>query len=211
MAHKLSALLILILPLVALSQSVQAVGVKAGGAFATQMWEYESAVGKLDTDRRWGMSVGAFVDWSVKSGWSLLNEVYFIEKGMRRTQVYTTEYGTLEDVTSSVRLNYVSFPVLAKVKIPSAAYSLFILAGPRFDFLTSRNGGDWSSMVDKFKDVDFGVVLGLGAEMKAIGNATLGCELRYSPSFIDLCDYPSVKIINSSFETNLVLGFDLFR
>ena len=211
MSIRYTILIFLVLPLITFSQPIQSVGLKAGGAFATLSWEYDSSVGKLDTDRRWGKSAGAFVEWSVRPGWSLLSEVHFVEKGMRLTQFYTTEYGTVEDVTVSVRLSYISFPMLAKIHVPSSKNSIFILFGPRFDVLASRNGGDWSSHVNKFKDVDLGLVLGLGAEIRTLGNGTVGFEFRYSPSFVDLSDYPSVKVINSSLETNLVLGFDLFR
>lgn len=65
------------------------------------------------------------------------------------------------------RINYISVPLLAKLKIESGEFNFF--AGPQISFLTSakhRRLNKWTDMHDRVENNDISGIIGLGAEPK---------------------------------------------
>jgi hypothetical protein len=107
-------------------------------------------------------------------------------------------------------LEYVSIPVLAKLRLRILPLETYFLAGPRVDFLVSRNAGV-TSFYDKFRKFDIGGTFGVGLELHQLLPIDLTTEFRYSPNFNDSFNGNffgrPLKVKNKSFE--LLLGVRL--
>lgn len=91
----------------------------------------------------------------------------------------------LPNLKQTYSLNTLRFPVLARVKF-KADSPLFILGGSEFSLIMShkleRRIGDQKSQIDlkeSTKSVDFGLVLGIGFEIKIREFQTIFIESRY--------------------------------
>ncbi len=191
------------------AQIIRTIGVKGGAVSATQSWDYASPFTGFDTERRWGIDIGVFVEWLNLPVFSLSSEVHYIQKGMKLSLPITTEQnpdGTGEYWTRSPRVDYLSVPVLAKVRFLDAQLSPYIVAGPRVDFLLQTKGDGFEVVLDKFEKVDFGTTVGVGIEIKSFELVQLGIEFRFSPSFNDGYSSTYTKVRNSSMEFLFVAG-----
>jgi len=191
------------------AQLIRTFGVKGGAVTASQTWDYVSPFTDLNTERRWGLDIGLFVEWLNMPVFSFSSEVHYIQKGMKISFPVTTEQnpdGTGENMTRSPRIDYVSVPVLAKARLMDTQLSPYIVAGPRVDFLLHTEGEGFQVILDKFEKIDFGATVGVGVEVKSFEPVQLGIEFRFSPSFKDGYSSAFTKVRNSSMELLFVAG-----
>ena len=73
------------------AQLLKAIGVKVGAVAANQTWERASPFSDFDTDTRWSVDAGAFVEWLNIPFVSVSTEVHFVQKGMKYSIPITTE------------------------------------------------------------------------------------------------------------------------
>ena len=100
------------------SQILKAYGIKVGAAAATQTFDY-SINFSLPTENRWGLDIGGFAEFFQIPYFSLLTEVHYIQKGYSNTVQESTPAqpaGTGKSITIRPRLDYLSIPVLGKVR-----------------------------------------------------------------------------------------------
>ena len=209
MKSKLVIVLLLIIQAAGSAQAIRTFGVKGGAVTASQTWDYVSPFTDLDTERRWGIDIGVFVEWLNMPVFSFSSEVHYIQKGMKISLPVTTEQnpaGTGEYWTRSPRVDYISVPMLGKARFMDAQVSPYIIAGLRVDFLLQTKGEGFEAVLDKFEKVDFGATVGAGIEVKSFEPVQLGIEFRLSPSFKDGYSSSFTKVRNSSMEFLLVAG-----
>lgn len=137
-----------------------------------------------DLDSRQAFVVGASLDISlpmfpvgIESG------VYYSQKGV-------------EPGPNTLKLDYIEVPVLAKLKFgPPGPFSPHVVAGPYVGFnIVSEiedNDGNTFELDDFINEVDFGGMLGVGADFN-LGLTKLSAQVRYSmgltPVYTDQLD-----------------------
>jgi hypothetical protein len=194
------------------SQLMRSYGIKGGLSLANQDWKYIGLPSPFDQAKpRQGYAVGVFIEWLDLPLISILTEVQYIQKGMKwntNLQVTTEEYpdgmGQMMSFSGETWDNYLSFPLLAKVRYSFPMVSTYFIAGPRFDYFLSNHG---SINMSNFKKWSFGGTIGLGFEINSIVPFTLGGEFRYSPDFQDTYATQYLTVQNSSLEFLIVVGF----
>lgn len=190
-------------------QLVRGWGVKVGAVTATESWDYTVNI-NFPADRRWGLDVGAFIEFLDVPLISVLGEVHYIQKGFSQTLPVTTAAqpdGTGEYITMKPRVDYISIPVLAKVRFDLGLISPYVIAGPRFDFLVGKDPQGYDAVLDNFKSGDVGISVGAGTEVLLPILPPLLAEFRYSPSFSEAYNSNALTVKNESFE--LLLGVRL--
>jgi hypothetical protein len=207
-------LVVLILSMVVFSisesQLIRAYGLKVGVASTNQNWDWSQQSGiKANSTVRQGFDAGVFVEWLDIPVLSVVTEIHYIQKGSEVTTniaITTMEHpeGTGQFLSYSNRLNYLSMPLLAKVRMNWGLLTPYILAGPRFDYYLSGSGTFSSS---DFKKLDIGGTFGVGVELVSILPINTGVEFRYSPSFQNSYSVPYLSIKNRSMEFLLVIIF----
>jgi hypothetical protein len=151
---------------------------------------------------RWGFTSGIFLEAIDLRYLSVVAEVQYTQKGMKWTIPITTETqpdGTGEYVTRSPRVDYVSIPVLAKVRFSTPIAMLYILAGPRFDFLIYKNADGFDPIVHKFENSDFGATLGFGVE-RELSHFSILAEIRSNPNLKDSFNNEFLTVRNRSWD-----------
>ena len=191
------------------AQLVRSYGLKAGTAAANQNWEYASLPASLDTRTRWGLDIGAFVEWLNMPTFSVLSEVHYVQKGFKTEIPVTTEQfpeGNGTYLSFSPVVHYLSIPIMAKGRIDIGSATVYGFAGPRVDVLLSEQGDAFDAVVKNFKGSEFGASLGVGLETAQLGHFVVGLEFRYSPTFQDSYSTSLLSVRNRSMEMLIVIG-----
>jgi hypothetical protein len=204
-------LLIVILGVVSVThaQLVRGYGIKLGAVSGNQTWHYAST-SDLTTDYRWGITGGVYLELLDVPLISFVAEIQYTQKGMTSSIPVTTEsqpYSTGQFITVSPRVDYLSVPLLAKLRLPSHIITPYIIAGPRVDILVSKRGDGFEEVVDKFKSTDIGGTFGADIELHTLLPVGLLAEPRYNPSFKDAFDNSFLTVRNRSFD--FLLGLKL--
>lgn len=202
--------LLLFIPIASTGQLLRTYGVKGGAVLASQTWDYLAPISDLDTESRWGMDAGVFVEWLTMPVLSVSSEVHYIQKGMKLKVLLTNEQhpdGWGEYWIRSPRVDYLSAQLLAKARLWDQEISPYLLGGPRIDILLQTEGEEFELVLDKFRGTDIGATVGAGIEVHLLDPVTLGLEFRYSPSFNDGYSSAYMKVRNSSMEFLMVAAF----
>jgi opacity protein-like surface antigen len=189
------------------SQLIRGYGIKAGVAFANQDWRYDAS-GSLNTDRRKGVDVGAFVEWLDIPFLSVVTEAHYIQKGFSENIAVTSEEypdGTGQVVTHTPELDYLSIPVLAKMRYDFLNISLYGFAGPRYDILVSTKSDVFGAVLDNIKSSELGATLGLGIDCSLPALFKIGAEIRYSPDIQNIYSKNILTVKNRSWEMLVVV------
>jgi len=201
-----------LVPLFAQAQLIRSYGLKLGVAAASQNWQYTSFTGPLYPSTRWGLDVGAFVEWLDIPVFSISSELHYVQKGFRVQIAYpgpdigNPPFNVLAE-TVSPREDYLSILLLAKARLAVGSSSLYAIAGPRVDsYLATREADGFDDVLKQFRSNELGVTVGLGCEATQLGPITLGAEIRYSPTLQDSYTTNSLALRNNSFELLVVLS-----
>lgn len=184
------------------AQLLTAYGIKLGAVAANQTWDYTSFP-DFKTDNRWGFTAEGFVELFDLPFLTAVVELQYTQKGMSESIPVTTESqpdGTGELLTLHPRVDYLSIPVLAKLRLSGPVITPYVIVGPRFDFLLSKRGEGYDLVIDKFKGSDFGATLGIGVEADLLSPISLLTEVRYNPSFTNAYQNQSLTVTNRSFD-----------
>jgi len=209
MKSKLLLTLLLLIAATSSGQIIRAFGVKGGPLLASQTWDYAAPASDLETESRWGIDAGLFIEWLRIPVLSVSSEVHYVQKGMEVRFLLTSEQypeGRGEYLTRSPRIDYLSALFLAKARLMEEGISPYVLAGPRLDFLLQTKGEGFEIVLDRFRETDIGVTLGAGVEVRSFDGVALGVEFRYSPSFRDGYSSSLLSVRNSSVEFLLVVA-----
>jgi len=183
------------------AQIVKGFGLKIGGAIANQDWDYDSSF-DFNPESQLGLDVAVFAEILNAPFIGLLAEAHYIQKGFsisREINTIESPNGTGEFWTQTPRVDYVSFPILAKISLPTT-FSPYVIGGPRFDILITQNGDGYDPVYDDLNTFDFGATIGLGVESPRLASFNILAEIRYSPSFTDAFESSTLKVKNESIE-----------
>jgi opacity protein-like surface antigen len=184
------------------AQLLRGYGLKLGAVAADQNWKYTS-IPALSTDNRWDFTAAVFVELLDHPFLSAIIEVQYTRKGMSESIPITTEAqpdGTGEFITKKPRVDYISIPLLAKVRFSTPEFSPYLIAGPRFDFLVSKKGDTYEVVIDKFETTEFGATVGVGIDFASLLPVNLLAEFRYNPSFNDAFNNNFLSVRNRSLD-----------
>jgi hypothetical protein len=189
------------------AQLVKGFGVKIGTAFADQSWQYVGTP-EWPTTNRLGFTANAFVELFDHSCIGGVIEIQYTQKGMTQSVPITTQSqpeGTGQFITVSPRVDYISIPILAKLRYPESFLSPYVFAGPRIDCLIYKQGNGYDAVIDKFKTVELGATIGAGIEVESPLPVSVLAEFRYDLSFAHSFQNDFLSVTNHSF--GFVIGF----
>jgi len=202
------------------SQLLKSYGIKIGIASARQSWDYNptSSVYANSVSRN-GLDIGIYGEWFNIPFLSFVSECHYIQKGggVSKYEDMWYTYPTWKVTFFNgyfPRVNYISVPLLAKMRINWRTFNPYILIGPRFDYSLSSNN---MLAYNNIKKLDVGATMGIGVGLFSKSSIHFGAEFRYSPSFNDIYSLPSLmvadgtvsslKIRNQSLEFLLVISY----
>jgi hypothetical protein len=151
--------------------------------------------------RRSGIDLCGYIDWPLSSVVSISSELHYIQKGIQ-------EWWGVSEVGPYISLptytDFISVPILVKVRLTESPVSAYLLAGPRIGTPLFGHGYGWGN---DYANFDYGATFGVGVELSSLDAVTPGFEIRFSPSFND--SYTSMyygNMRNNSIELLIVLG-----
>jgi hypothetical protein len=157
-------------------------GVKVALTSATHDLEFANGV-SFDGQRRVGFNVGAFVEWFDHPFFSLVSQIEYAQRGMGFPVVEVDSMGNpLRELTFFSRLDYLSFPLLAKFRYPIGSLTPYLLVGPRLDILLSyqSDGNLFNSLYRGFSTTSVGGSAGIGVEVSKVFPTDIIAEVRYN-------------------------------
>ncbi len=179
------------------AQLKESYGMKLGVVGANQTWNDYGTVWK--TDNRWGFTADAFIEVPFFRYFSAQAEIQYTQKGMSYSQPMTVISQSplpVQSRTFSPRIDYISIPLLAKVKFPFSTVTPYILVGPRFDFLVYADPDGLGPVVNNFDNMDYGLTVGAGIEFDSVLPFGLLAEFRYNPNSYDSYDSGQLSVRN---------------
>lgn len=111
-------------------------------------------------DFRTGFNVGCYLEFFDTPFLNLMTSVNYSQMGFRENW-----YRYYKPIT---RLDFISIPILIKIKYPKFHLLPYLFAGPSFNFLINRNPGqfedseNYSPIADRLKDRDITTIIGIG-------------------------------------------------
>jgi opacity protein-like surface antigen len=181
------------------AQIVRTFGFKLGAADATQSIDFHLPLGlAADISYRWGYDFAGFVEFFNDPHFSVVAELDYVQKGF--WYQYNSFDTGLESAAMNSRYDYLSIPVLAKVRYQIGILAPYVFAGPRFDRLLFTNA-------TYLPFNEFGMSVGAGTEIDIRGACHLLMEARYSPSLAYSYPYNERSVKNESFEFQAGIGF----
>jgi hypothetical protein len=185
------------------AQLLKSCGLKVAVTSADQRYDLKIVPG-LETKRRVGFNVGIFAEWLDIPFFSLIAQVEYAQRGMGQDFVVTGPSGPdpLGVKTLYSRLDYVSIPVLAKLRFQGALISPYLMAGPRADFFIGYKSDEdaFNLVYDKFKKTSLGGSVGVGIQTGFILPITILAEARYNFDFADSYETDLLKVRNNAFD-----------
>ncbi len=182
------------------SQTIKGYGIKAGGTLSIQ--ENEMVPGKLFTsDDYVGFNVGAFAELFDVPVFSLVTEMNYIQKGFK---------GNLSDMyyrrilSWKEKIHYLNVSLLAKTRLESEIFSIYLLLGPRVDFKLGESNNSAESPGFDFKNYLMGLKIGLGAEINLSVTRML-TEFIYDYGFEDVDNKKNIKFNSFDFRIGVYL------
>lgn len=207
MYKKLLIVLVIFISSIVYPQGIEHFGLKVGTTASTPIWSHDS---KSDShvQTKWGLDIGAFIEFKLVENLSFVPEIHFIQKGLRYDIPITTmEFpdGTGQFITLKPNVNYVSIPININYTFYKTSFEIYGVGGVRLDFAVDKNGDGFDYQYKQFKDVDLGANIGLGLRTKELIGIGTGLEFRFSPNITPSYFKYGEKITNSSFEILFVL------
>ena len=206
-------IMIILIPQILSAQLIRNSGVKA--AF-TSSGIYNEILNERFS-RRAGISLAVFAEVFNTPVFSILLQAEYAQRGFLEEQAETNESGDfIQTVKANTRLDYLSFPILAKLRYSKGLYVPYIFFGPRLDFLLNKRNGEFrftiatakSEVADFYDNFVFGSTFGAGIELPKISSLRSILEIRYNLDFSD--SYSSLdfnKVRNNSFDLWLGILF----
>ena len=186
------------------AQVLKSYGLKLGAGASTMRFEYNIDF-SLPTDVRWGFDGAGFIEVLSTPCTSFLAEVHYIQKGYSTTLKVTTPaqpLGNGQYLTVTPRIDYLSIPVLAKVRLETQAITPYVIVGPRLDILL------WSQELDpQYTPTAFGLTCGAGIQFPGSSNPGFLLEGRFSPTLTHPYEGQILTVRNYSFEILIGAAF----
>ncbi len=182
-------------------QIVKGFGAKLGAVNAGQAWNYTINFNFMP-DSRWGYDAGIFLEAVNLPCLSFVGEIHYVQKGISARFAVTTSQSpdAIGYTTRRPHADYLSIPILAKVRVETGVITPYLFAGPRVDILLSHNAHGMGSVFDNLKSTGTGASMGIGVEIPLAAGPALLAEFRYSPSLDDAFTGEFLTVRNHSLE-----------
>lgn len=223
----LVAAFVIWLPFVAHAQFLKNVGVKFGVNSSSARLDDTSNSFEIETGRRTGVQAALFAEWFNAPSFSLVTQVEYVQRGFSEEQFITTENSPepVAKAKANSRLDYVSLPLLVKLRLPEVNSGPYLVVGPRVDFLVNRVAGEFdfppyvnqfgllvkesatSGWGDFYNDHNLGGTAGVGFASGKFAGATLQLEVRYNFDFTDQAEFELLDAKNHAFDLWLGVAF----
>jgi hypothetical protein len=197
------------------AQIIRGYGLKVGTTISNQDWEYSNTSGlsklSFDTDSRFGLNIGLFIELLDIPFISIVTEVNYIQKGMKKELPVTTvsqPAGTGEFVTWNTRVDYINISAFGKLRINAGPLTPYILLGPKIDFEINKTNslGPVSVVEENFYKNRFGLKVGIGTEINLLSFNVLA-EFLYDADFNELYENETLKVNSNSFDLRIGIIF----
>jgi len=201
--------LILLISTATQSQFIRGYGLKLALTSSDDQYE-NSFAPNLETKRRIGFNVGGFIEWLDVPFFSFITQLEYDQKGAGQVFNRRDEYNNdLGDITQYGKLDYVSIPLLVKLRYPAGIFTPYIVGGPRFDFLVGFQSDKnlFNTLYRQLKKNSIGGSVGIGVETESILPTTFLAELRYNFDFQDSFKNAFVHTRNDSYDLWLGVAF----
>lgn len=190
-------------------QSIGHYGLKVGTTASTPKWSHDSE-SDSHVQTKWGLNIGAFIEFNIAENLYLVPEIHFTQKGFRYDIPITTSQfpdGTGQSIALKPVANYLAIPVNIKYSLYKKVIDVYLSGGIRFDLLISKNGDGFDIFYNNFKKIDFGLNMILGVRAYELFGFGTGVEFRYNPNVTSSYSNDTQNITNSSFDLLLLIFF----
>lgn len=159
----------------------------------------------VNTDTKAGLTIGAFYNYSSKSGFGFSGQLLYTQLGAQTM-----------NKTAELNLNYIQAPLLFTFFFGRFGDRLRpkLFVGPSLNFLVSakdKNGnninGDSNSRV--YNVFDLGITGGAGLNYELTRKVWLNFDVRYGLGLLDVTKDPNTSVQNRNFGINVGLSFPL--
>jgi len=192
------------------AQVIKDYGIQLGITSANQVYKGTGFMEEGEQmQRRIGIIVSAYIEWSNLSYLFMITQVEYIQKGMRYEHYIYSDFGH-EQIGKKIddcRLDYLSLPIYVKLILSESEVSPYIIAGPRFDYLFNYNSDVLNYVFEEFKKYVFGGMLGLGVEIDLLSFTTPSIEIRYNMDFTNSYKEEGKEAKNNTFDIRLGFTF----
>ncbi|MFP4681515.1 MAG: porin family protein [Chitinispirillaceae bacterium] len=181
-------------------------GIKGGVSIANQKFtiEPESQLYHIVKGGKFkyrpGFTGGIYAEWFNEPYINLVTELNYVQKGT----IFNTGGATWTEYNN--RMDYLSLPVMAKLKYPDIKYLPYLLFGIRYDYLLNRHIKSDVLLYDKAKKGNLGISMGLGYQFDA-GGFPLLVEYSYHSQYATLLEEDQYEYTVRNLSHSLVLGY----
>jgi hypothetical protein len=158
----------------------------------------------FDEGFQWNFMAGGFAELNFTSHWGIQPELLFSQTSTQTASNFDEVYE--EGInTRSVKLNYLSIPILLSYKLPIEFISL--QAGPQFGILLNTSDNITTNASNAFKTGDFSMVVGAQVNL---GGFKAGA--RYIYGFTNVASIDQISSVDSwkSRTIQLYIGLRIF-
>jgi hypothetical protein len=193
------------------AQLIRGYGVKIGATISNQKWDYNNYLPELNPESRWGFNVGVFSEFFNSPYLSLITELNYVQKGMKKdlpVSTITNPDGTGEFITWDTRIDYLNLSALGKLRLDFNPLIPYILLGPKIDFqINLDNSMGLLNVVEKnFNEVMYGLKVGIGSEVQ-FDSFSLLTEILYDYNINELYKNENLTVTLDSFDFRLGIMF----
>jgi hypothetical protein len=143
-------------------------------------------------DAKTGFHLGLLGHIHLDKEWAVQPEIVYSEQGAKYN---------FSNTNNRLDLDYINVPVLLQYMFDNG---FRLEAGPQVGFLVSAKNESKADVKNSFKDIDFGLGLGIGYIKQSSG---FGVDARYNIGLSDITEDNSVKSTNMGFQLGVFYQF----
>lgn len=151
------------------------------------------------------LSAGLFAEGTISSFFSAILQVEYAQRGFTEDFIVTGPEGPspIGTQTLTVKIHYLSVPLLIKFRLPLEPLSPYVLVGPRADFKLGHSseglpftGIFWSEYLKLVPGATFGA----GATLSGVLPVTLLFEFRYNMDLKNTYQTGFLRVRNNAYD-----------
>ena len=194
------------------AQLLGSAGFKVAYSSALQKLDFSDPSIDLGSKRIDAINVALFVEWFESSPVSILSQLEFMQRGRQEEFLLTAPSGPepIGVVIKHLRISYLSVPVFAKLNILRQGISLYLLAGPRIDFMIAYKPDDPAAFLSKdlLAKTIVGASVGVGTKFPMFFFPLI-LDIRYNFDLKDSFNNGFARINNNALDIWLGVAFDI--
>ncbi len=155
-----------------------------------------------------GLLIGFQGAYQIGNRSSVLGGLFYEKKGAKTNfgEIENPSTGLYFGANGSIKLDYLTIPVLYKYDIGEGSLAFYLNAGPFIGILIHSEYD--SNLISEFKTIDSGITAGAGFDFKMNDKHSIFLEGRYNIGLVDISEITAFgDRANKSVSGALVLGF----